>query len=59
MYKTIALIHSLASLVIHARRPCTCQILDKEIIELTHVRYCYYEVEVRSSSVSVVYVVCA
>ena len=32
--------------------------LIQEIIELTHVRYCYCEAEVRSSSVSVVYVVC-
>ena len=35
------------------------KILDKEIIELTHVRYCYCEAEVRSSSESILYVVCA
>ena len=38
----------------HAR----VEFLIQEIIELTHVRYCYCEAKVRSSSVIVVNVVC-
>ena len=65
MNETFALIRSFTLVVVSmvatcsvwkyicARRPVCVEFLIQEIIELTHVRYCYCEAKVRSSSVSV------
>ena len=56
MNKTFSLIHSIGLLIISVRRP-RVEFLLQEVIELTPMRFGYCEAEVRSSSVSVVYVV--
>ena len=55
MNKTFALIHacSLRSLCMHVGHARVEFMIQEEV---THVRYCYCEAEVRISSVSVVYV---
>ena len=65
MNKTFALICSLASLIVSIVATCfyvhighaRIENLIQEIIEVTHMHYCDCEAEVRSSSVSVVYVI--
>ena len=54
MNKMFALIRSLTSLIIHACR--LCMRVEFLTQELTHMRDCYCQAKVRSSSMSVVFV---